>query len=198
MYPIITISREVGSNGHKVGEMLAEKLGIPLLDRDFIAEVAKKTGFDSDKIEKKGEYFSQFEMYMNARFYNGLYIGDDQTDMFHIQKDIILNQAKEGPCVIVGRCADVILKEAGVPALNVFIHANMDYRVNTYKERFPETEDVLKLMRKKDKGRSSYYRFYTDQEWGDIDNYDLALDTSRLGLDLCVDMIIQAAKAMDK
>lgn len=199
MLPIITISREVGSNGHTIGEMLAKELNIPLLDKAFISEVAKETGFDTANIEKRSEYFSQFDLYMNARFYNGLYLGDDQSDMFYIQKNIILEQVKKGPCVIVGRCADAILKEAGIPALNVFVHADMAYRIKTYKERFPEIgEDVQKLMRKKDKGRRAYYRFYTDAEWGDANSYDLTLDSSTLGTEICTALIIQAAKALDK
>lgn len=195
MMPIITISREVGSNGRKIGEKVADALNIPLIDKYFISEVTKETGFDPREIEKKGEYLSQLDFLMNAKFYNGLYLGDDQSDMYHVQRKIILQEVKKGPCVIIGRCADAILEEEGIPSLNIFIHADMRYRVETYKERFPkEGEAIEKMMKKKDKGRKAYYRFYTEREWGDVANYDLALDSSRLGVDLCAELIIKAAK----
>ncbi len=199
MYPVITISREVGSNGHLVGELVAKKLNIPLIDKEIIIEVVENTGFNAKEVEDKGEFFSHFDMYMNARFGGGIYLGDDQSDIYYAQKKVILENAKAGPCVIIGRCADAILKEEGIPALNVFIHADMDVRIKNYEERFPDLKtDIAKMMKKKDKGRQGYYRFYTEQEWGDLNNYALALDTGKLGVDLCVDLIVQAAKAEDK
>lgn len=195
MMPIITISREVGSNGKKIGEMVADALNLPLIDKYFISEVARKTGLDPIQVEKKGEYFSQMDLFLNAKFYNGLYIGDDQSDMYNAQRKIILEEVKKGPCVIIGRCADAILAEEGIPSLNVFIHADMPYRVKNYLERFPDYKETIeKLMKKKDKGRKAYYKFYTERDWGDAANYDLALDSSKLGVDLCAELIVKAAK----
>lgn len=195
MMPIITISREVGSNGKKIGEKVADALNLPLIDKYFISEVARKTGLDPIQVEKKGEYFSQMDLFLNAKFYNGLYIGDDQSDMYNAQRKIILEEVKKGPCVIIGRCADAILAEEGIPSLNVFIHADMPYRVKNYLERFPDHKETIeKLMKKKDKGRKAYYKFYTERDWGDAANYDLALDSSKLGVDLCAELIVKAAK----
>lgn len=196
MMPIITISREVGSNGKKIGEMVAEALNLPVIDKYFISEVARKTGLDPIQVEKKGEYFSQMDLFLNAKFYNGLYMGDEQSDMYNAQRKIILDEVKKGPCVIIGRCADAILAEEGIPSLNVFIHADMQYRIENYRERFPDHGPTIeKLMKKKDKGRRAYYRFYTEREWGDAANYDLALDSSKLGVELCAKLIVEAAKA---
>ncbi len=195
MLPIITISREVGSNGRKIGEIVAKKLDIPLIDKFFIEEIRERTGLSPYEVERKGEFLTQYDLFMNAKFYNGLYLGDDQSDMYHIQRQIILEEAKKGPCVIIGRCADAILEEEKIPSLNVFIHADMEYRIRNYKERFPESGGTIeKLLKKKDKGRRSYYRFYTDREWGDSQNYDLALNSSSLGEEFCAELIIEAAK----
>jgi len=198
MYPVITISRQVGSEGHTIGAMVAKELGIPLLDKYFISEVAKTMGIQEDKIEKSGEYLSTFEKLMSARFYNGLYLGDEQDKMFQIQKDIILAEVKKGPCVIVGRCADVILQEAGIPCLNVFVRADMEFREANYRKRYPEIgSDIEKILHKRDKGRIGYYHFYTDREWGKIENYDLMLNSGKLGLEKCAELILQAAKGME-
>ncbi len=195
MMPIITISRETGSNGRRIGEMVAAELNIPLIDKYFIEELRKQTGLTPAELEKKGEYLSQFDIFMNARFYNGLYLGDEQSDLYNIQRKIILDEVKKGPCVIIGRCADAILAEEKIPSLNVFIHADMEYRIRNYKERFPEHEATIeKLMKKKDKGRRAYYRFYTERKWGDAVNYDLALDSSKLGEELCAALIVEAAR----
>ncbi|MDO4617437.1 MAG: cytidylate kinase-like family protein [Lachnospiraceae bacterium] len=195
MMPIITISRETGSNGSRIGEMVAKELNIPVIDKYFIEELRKKTGYSPSHLENKGEYLSQFDFFLNAQFYNGLYLGDEQNDLYHIQRNIILEEAKKGPCVIIGRCADAILADEKIPSLNVFIHADMEYRIRNYRERFPNHEATLeKLMKKKDKGRKAYYRFYTDREWGDVSNYDLALDSGRLGEEMCKKLIIVAAQ----
>ncbi len=196
--PIITISREVGSNGSRIGERVAKELGIPLIDKYFIDEMQKKTGFSPSELEKKGEYLSQFDFFLNAKYYNGLYLGEEQSDLYYIQRAIIVEEAKKGPCVIIGRCADAILEHENIPSLNIFIHASMEYRIANYEERFPnEGPAIEKLMKKKDKGRRAYYRFYTDREWGDVQNYDLALDSSKLGEDLCARLIIEAVKSKE-
>lgn len=196
MYPIITISREVGSEGHTIGEMVAQELDIPLLDKDFILKIAGTMDIKEKVVEQKSEYLSRFEKYLNTKTYMGRYISDEQDDIFRIQKDIILEQAAKGPCVIVGRCADYILAKAGIPTLNVFIHADMTYRKEVYRKRYPDVEeDILYLMIRKDKGRIGYYRYYTDREWGDMNNYELCLDSGKLGLDLCTQLIVAAAKA---
>ncbi|MDO4466215.1 MAG: cytidylate kinase-like family protein [Bacillota bacterium] len=187
MLPIITISREVGSGGHSIGKMVADQLGIPFYDRDIIEQVVVSTGYDVKKIEDKGEFASMWDKYLNARFYNGLYIGDDQDKIFSAQKKVILDLAQKGPCVIVGRCADAILAENNIPSLNVFVHADLETRIK--RSNLDE-----KTLVKKDKGRQYYYRFYTEREWGDYPNYHLNLDSGYLGLDACADIIAQVAQ----
>ncbi len=199
MYPVITISREVGSGGHTIGEKVALSLGIPFLDKGIINEAAKATGFDIEAVEKNDESGSLLAKYRNGRFTQGLYLGDDQDKIFAAQKEIILENAKKGPCVIVGRCADHILKEAGIPSLNVYIHADLEYRLEEYSKRYQGTEaEIKKLVKKIDKGRRFFYHYYTDQELGDSSNYDLCLCSSALGEELCVDLIVRAAIKADR
>ncbi len=196
MYPVITISREVGSGGSVIGRKVAEKLDIPFLDRKFIEEISKNTGLKADEAEQKGEFVSAIEKYFSSSFYNGLYLGDVQDKVYEIQKKIILEQAEKGPCVIVGRCSDFILQKAGIPCLNVFIRADKEYRRTYFEDYYgKQQEPVEKIIAKKDKGRRQYYRYYTDREFGNVNNYQLCLDCGYLGEDMCVDMIIKAAKA---
>ena len=108
---------------------------------------------------------------------------------------MILDLAEKGPCVIVGRCADYILDTANIPALNVFIRANMEYRKAHVLERYGKTNvPIEKRLRKKDKGRKTYYRYYTDREWGQSNYYHISLDASYLGELTCVDIITSAAR----
>ena len=199
MYPVITISREFGSGGHSIGKKVAETLGIPFLDGEIIEEVARVSGFAEELIEDKGEFVSLRDRYFNGNFYANMYLETPQDAMYRIQKKIIIDHAKEGPCVIVGRCSDYILDKEGIPAMNVFIHANVEARKARILERYGETEvPIEKRLAKKDKGRKAYYRFYTERQWGDYENYHINLDSSYLGEDACVEIICNAAKAHDK
>ena len=114
-----------------------------------------------------------------------------------MQTAVILQFAKKGPCVILGRCADDILRESDMDVLNVFIHADDLHRAVRISEMTGITNatELQKLMAKKDSSRRNYYEHYTHKKWGDSHNYDLTLDSGKLGVDLCVQMIVEAAKA---
>ena len=198
MYPVITISREFGSGGHAIGKAVAEKLDIPFLDREVVLKVAAEMGIDSDVVESKGEHASRFSKYLNTRFYNGLYIGDEQDEIFTKQKEIIIDCASKGPCVIVGRCSDHILREQGIPAFNVFIHADMELRRKNVAERFQSADvDISKLIEKNDRGRRYYYKYYTGNDWDDYRNYDISFNTSCISEEQCVDIIIGIIENMN-
>ena len=111
MNTVITISREIGSGGHVIGELVAKKLGIPFMDKEFIREICKETGIDQKLVEMRDEFGSWSDKYFNYNFYNALYMGDPQDSIFKAETEIILEKANKGPCVIVGRCADYILEE---------------------------------------------------------------------------------------
>lgn len=191
MSNIITISRNFGSGGRTIGKNLAEKLGIPCYDREIIEEVAARSGFTKNYIEDKGEYgYPNLlgNLFTNRHYYQGQ---TNEDNIWQYQHQFILDVAEQGPCVIVGRCADYILRER-TDVLRVFIHADMDFRanriVNVYGERQASPE---KRLRDKDKRRAAYYQFYTSVTWGDARNYHISLDSGKIGIDKCVDILSQ-------
>lgn len=191
---IITISREFGSGGREIGQKLAAKLGIPFYDKEIIAETAYKTGFAEEYVRKQGEYASArnwFEYSFSAR--NNSYGMSPEDYLWSKQREVILDLAKKGPCVIVGRCADYILRDRK-DVLNVFVHAAYDKRIHRICEVYKEPEHTEKMLKDIDKKRSFNYKYYTEQTWGKSQNYDLTLDAGTLGIDQCVDIIAEVAK----
>ncbi|ENY94023.1 hypothetical protein HMPREF1093_03038 [Hungatella hathewayi 12489931] len=195
---IITISREFGSGGRTIGKMAAEKLGIPYYDKDLVKKVAVETGFDESYIEKQGEDApskSIFGYAFAARGMNGAMNGMSADDfLWVIQRNVILDLAEKGPCVMVGRCADYILKER-TDCLNVFVHAAAETRAERIVRLYGETEkSPAKRLEEKDKKREVYYKYYTGQVWGMAKNYAISLDSGKLGLDRCVELITGLTK----
>ena len=186
--PVITISREYGSGGRAIGERLAKELGVSFYDKELILMAAKESGLSE-------EYIRKTEQMKSTSFLYGLYMGAQQLPMndqiFLVQSKIIRQVAEEGPCVIVGRCADYILQDKA-DCLKVFIHADMQFRaeriVKVYGEREQSPEERLK---DKDKRRAAYHRFYTDMKWGHAQNYHICLNSGVLGIDKCVDILTQ-------
>lgn len=187
---IITVSRQFGSGGHTIGKEVAEKLGIPCYDHELIEKVSAESGLAKDYIAEHGEYTSHSSRWANAflsRSFDGKSIEDD---LFIIQKQVILELAEKGSCVIVGRCADYILRDRD-DCLRVFIHADMDKRAERIVKLYGETKDSpIKRLTDKDKRRRSYYQFYTDMEWGLAQNYHISLNSGALGIEKCVDIIV--------
>ncbi len=184
---VITISREFGSGGRTIGKLVAEKLGIPCYDSEIIQEMVKETGFTSDYIREAGEYTPGG--FLSSAFSNRLFGPTNEDILWEHQYKVISEIAEKGACVIVGRCADYVLKDKA-DCLKVFIHADMEFRakriVEVYGEREQSPEERL---RDKDKRRAAYHRFYTDMKWGHAQNYHLTLNSGVLGLDKCVNII---------
>ncbi len=199
MYTIINSSREFGSGGHSIGELVAKKLNIPFYDGEIVTRVASESGYAKEMIEEQGEYTSPSSKWFDISSASAMYFQSPQDEIFLSQRKVILDYAAKGPCVIVGRCSDYILRTEGIPCINVFIHSDMEHRTRRIIERYGEIEhvDARKRLEKKDKQRKTYYRYYTDRVWGDYRNYDLALDSGTLGEDLCVDLICEVAKLRD-
>lgn len=189
MNRVITISREFGSGGRTIGKKVAERLGIPCYDQELIDRIAKESGLTKEFIAERGEYTKRGGWLANAFADRSLKSLSVQDYIWTIQKKIILELAEQGPCVIVGRCADYILKDKA-DLLTVFIHASVEARSKRVVEKYGESSEAIeKRLRDKDISRSSYYRFYTDVEWGICKNYDVALDSGFVGIDRCVDII---------
>lgn len=198
MNKIITISREYGAGGHSIGKGVAEALGIPFYDRDIVRETAKASGFDPELIEDEGEDISKTDSILKSICSaSSTYYRDTQEAIHDVQKAIILRFAQAGPCVILGRCADEILREVGIESINVFIHADDVHRAVRVSEMTGSTNatEIQRLMAKKDASRHNYYNHYTGKKWGDSHNYHMTLDSGALGYDTCVKLIVAAAQA---
>lgn len=186
-YKIITISRQFGSGGRTIGKEVAERLNIPCYDAEIIEKTAKKTSLAPEFIKEHGEYaVSGWLGMLCGRDYNG---HSFQDDVWNAQRAIIIELAEKGPCVIVGRCADYLLRDRK-DCLKVFVHSDMKSREKRIVEVYGEREEApAKRLKDKDKRRSAYYHFYTDSDWGDMNNYDITLNSGVLGIDKCVDLI---------
>ena len=193
---IITISREFGSGGRTVGRKVAERLGIPFYDKELVDQIAVESGFAPKFIEEHGEHSptSSFFSYAFAPqgvpgIMNGLSTADF---LWNIQCNVILQLADQGPCVIVGRNADYILKDRQ-DALHVYVFADAPYRAERIVRLYGDSEKTPeKRLEEKDKRRRVNYQHYTGRTWGQAQNYDICLDTGVLGEDFCVDVIVKA------
>lgn len=191
---IITISREFGSGGRYIGKCVAEKLGFKFYDKEIIEKLADETGLAKEFIEKNGEYAPSKSIFSYA-FVARDQFGSSMSDYLHrAQVKIIKEIADEEPCVIVGRGADYILKERP-DLINIFIHGNMPQKLQRITELYSLTEaEAKKRIKETDKKRSVNYNYYTEREWGNLKNYTMALNSSELGLDKCVDIICNTVK----
>lgn len=186
---IITISRQFGSGGRTIGRMTAEKLGIPCYDHELIEKIAQESGFAKEYIAERGEYSSHGSWLAAALSDRDFYGHSYQDDLWNVQRKVILELAQKEPCVIVGRCADYILKDTA-DCLTVFIHADMEKRAERIVTQYGEQADSPeKRLKDKDKRRASYYQFYTDLKWGAVQNYHIALDSGILGLEKCAEVL---------
>ena len=197
MNKVITISREYGAGGHTIGKRVAQELGIEIYDQDIVRETVRASGFETEVVQEEEEDVSKASTFLKSLCSSSVHYRDPQEVIHEVQTAVILQFAKKGPCVILGRCADDILRESDMDVLNVFIHADDLHRAVRISEMTGITNatELQKLMAKKDSSRRNYYEHYTHKKWGDSHNYDLTLDSGKLGVDLCVQMIVEAAKA---
>lgn len=197
MSKIITISRQFGSGGRTIGKEVAARLGIPCYDKEIIEQVAEGSGFSKEYIEKHGEYATHRTWLGRALDAANRGGGLSNQDLLWIeQRNVVIDIAKKGACVIVGRCADYILNDQA-DLLKVFIHADDKARAERIVKLYGETDvSPEKRLADKDKRRTAYYRYYTETEWGIAKNYHLALDSGKLGIEKCVDIITDIYKGV--
>ena len=201
MKKVITISRQYGSGGREIGAKLAEKFGIPFYDNELIARAAKESGYAEaafHNAETKATNSLLYSIAMGMSAYGNQEIGFTQLSLddriYLAQSDVIRKVAEEGPCVIVGRCADYILKDYD-NVINIFVYADMEFR----KERAiridgldPKRaeEEIVKM----DKRRGNYYNYHSGEKWGIASNYHLSVDSSLAGIDHAVETIYTFVK----
>lgn len=189
---VISLSRQYGSGGHDIGKLLAEKLNIPFYDKNLIQLASERTGLSPELIERGEERKTNQWLYAGLNDTSMSIIENlPPTDItYAVQRDIILDAARQGDCIIVGRCSDAILRETDARMLSVFIAAPFEDRVKRKMqiERLDERATAA-LVRKTDKRRKAYYNFNTGLEWGKPDNYDMCLNSSSLGIEGTVSLI---------
>jgi cytidylate kinase len=204
---VITIARQYGSGGRTIGQMLAKELGVEFYDRDILKLASEDSGINeglfgqADEKPNKGLLSKVMK-----RVYDGELITPDSKDfsskdnLFNYQAKVIRELAQSGSCVIIGRCADYILKD-NPNVLRVFVHAPMPYLIERTLEHEHQSmtkKEAEKFIEKTDKERAEYYTYHTGRSWEDARNYDLCLDSSRLGFDGCVKAIKAYMKVLEE
>lgn len=201
---IITIARQYGSGGREIGERVAELLGIPLYDKELITDAAAKGTLNEDVIRSADESAANSLLYTLAMGSNVLggamsfgYKMPLNDKLFILQSEVIKEYAENGSCVIIGRCSDYVLRnEKNV--LRLFIYGDLDHRKERVAERHPEIKStqIVDVISKTDKRRASYYNFYTGNKWGKYDNYDMAVNSSTLGIEGTANIIAASARKL--
>lgn len=192
MTKIITISREFGSGGRTIGKEVAEKLGIPCYDKDLIEKIAEETGYAKTYIADEGEYAPNSNSLAYMFIGRGLDGLSNADKIWIAQKKVIEELAEKGACVIVGRCADYVLRERK-DVLNVFVYADKKYRAERIVKQYGESDvEPEKRLADKDKKRKLNYKYFTEQEWGKRQNYHLSIDSGFLGIEKSVALIVEA------
>ncbi len=190
MNRIITIGREFGSGGRTIAKMTGEKLGIKVYDNELLIKIAKESGLAQAYVAEKSENLTLSDLIGRSLSgfgtYNQVLVEDN---LWKMQSEVILDLVKKETCIIVGRCADYILKDKA-DCLKIFVYASLEERINRIVSVYGESDVAPeKRLKDKDKRRSLFYNYFTDMKWGDPHNYDICLNSGILGFEKCVDII---------
>ena len=193
-YPVITISREFGAGGHSIARVVSERLGIPYYDRDFAKQAAARSGYSQEDIDREGENLSRSARLLDNILNNSASYFSSHDAIYQAQKELILQFAAEQDCIIIGRCADYVL-DGTENLVRLFVYAEIEERINKVREKgyFPE-EDILKNIKRIDRERRDYYRYYTGKSWENLENYDLMINTTKLSYDDMVECVVDYLK----
>ncbi len=194
---IITMAREYASGGSEIAQTVADKLGIPLYNKELITIAAKKSGLTEEAIAASENQRSSSLIYSLYMMGNTMPLADQ---VYILQSNVIKELAQKGSCVILGRCGDYVLRDRK-DVLRTFVFAPLDQRIAIAKSR-PDAKDMSDrlwetTLAKHDRARASYYNYYTENHWGEAKNYDLCLNAA-LGRDVCADLIVKAAQALEE
>lgn len=201
---VITIARQYGSGGREIGEKVAAALGIKHYDENLITLAAREGNLDETVASKADESAANSLLYtlaLGSNFFGSAmnfgYKPPLNDKLFLLQSDVIRRAAEEGSCVIIGRCADYVLRDHP-KRLSVFVYGDLPHRKQRVMDRHEGLTEAqaIDLINKTDRRRSSYYNFYTGNKWGKYDNYHLAVNSSLLGIDKTAEMIANAAKLL--
>ena len=195
---VITISREFGSGGRTIAKMVAERLDYTYYDKALVERISKESGYSQEFIERRGEDATSTSSFLFnlSRTGSGGYEGVPgiSDKLYVIQHNLIKKLPDEGPCVIVGRCSDYILKDCK-DSFHVFIYADTKFKADRIVKLYGERDDAPeKRLEEKDKKRKVYYKNYTGRIWGMSNNYDICLNSGKIGIENCVDIIVKLAQ----
>lgn len=187
---IINVGRQYGSGGRRVAEALGKKLGIPVYNNELIVEAAKKSGYSAEIFAKKDEKKHFFNLFSDN------YNNDDEV--FKIQSEVIREIAEKGSAIFVGRASDYVLRDMDC-CVNVFISCPLSIRKQFIaRRRGVSVDEAESICQKEDRGRETYYNYFTFSNWGVASNYHLCLDSSLIGVEGCADFIIDFARKCGK
>lgn len=196
-YNIITIGRELGSGGREIGQKLAKKLGWKFIDREFIKDAVVKSGLSGDFVENNDQQMTSSEKLLRYISMDNIFNDENLSDndrLFIAQSKIIKEAAEKGSCVIVGRCADVVLSNYK-NCFNIFISADKEFAKKRVSEEFKLTEDeAVEYINKINRLRSNHYNYYTGRTWGERSRYDMYIESSKTGIDKAVEAVYNAVK----
>ena len=208
MKNVITIGRQFGSGGHDIGKLLAEKLGYTFYDKKLVEMAAKKINLSDETVKHIDEKATSSLLYslvsgsysvrsMNGPLYYEMPLNDK---LFIAQSDVIKDIARNEDCVIVGRCADYVLDETeDINLINVFIYAPLEERINRISRIYELNEKQAKdNILKSDKQRKIYYSYYSNRDWGRMSNYDICVNSGKIGIEKTADMIADYIRSIDK
>ena len=191
-YKVITISRNYGSHGHELAQKLSDRLGIPYYDRDFVRKTASESGISQELIDEDGE-----KIKMGTKFLEMLSpasLNSNHDEIFKAQSRVIL-ELSSSPCIIVGRCSNYILREAGIPSFDIYLTADTAWRIdNALNHKVKKEQVTEQYINKKDNERSDYYKLYTGHPMGMAKDYTICLDVGKIGMDRCVNIICDMLK----
>ena len=190
---VITISREYGSGGRYIGRLIADKLGIQLYDKDFIEKVAKETGFTQEYIENNEQKRNILDT-LN----NGYYFGVNNADeLFIKESELIKEVANKESCVIIGRCADYILRDQE-NVIRIFIYSGMENKMKRATKIYGfDSERAKKEIKKIDKSRANHYKYYTEKDWKNYSNYDICINSDAIGVEKSAELICNMIKSKE-
>ena len=198
---VITIARQYGSGGKTIGQMVAQELGIPFYSRDILRMASEDSGINEALFAQADEKLKKTNLFrISRKVYNGELISPESDDftsndnLFNYQAKVIKELAQTESCVIVGRCADYILKDYD-NVMSVFVHADEQFCLDRAMERNSMTvKEMEKFIAKTDKYRGDYYRYYTGRDWNDARHYDLCINSGKLGFEKCKEEILSYRK----
>ena len=195
-FPVITISREYGAGGRSVAKELSEKLGIEYYDRDFVKLTSRASGYSEEDVRREGEDMSGASRFFNNLLNNTSSYVSSYDAIYQAERAVILKLA-ENPCIIVGRCANMILRNEGVPSFDIFLYASREERLKRAIElKEFGNMDPQKYLDRRDNLRKTYYKVYTEHDFGNYQDYNICLDTGKIGKQKCADLLADLLNSM--